>query len=136
MGFALNLLAAVISFVNDVNSVGYPNSFHGILDSLLNPLTALAALCAWSLLTRVEARDDSQLRILRLAYLFFAAQYLLFAVGLNFIFTPIHSIGGFWTTADVWLEFMGALATTFGLFLMARSLVTIAECERPRVNQP
>jgi hypothetical protein len=136
LGFALSLVAAVISFINDVNSVGYPNSFQGILDSLLNPLAAIAALCAWSLLTRLEARDDSQLRILRLAYVFFAAQYFLFAVGYNFIFTPIHSLGGFWTTAGIWLDFVGVLATAFGLFLMARSLVMIAEIERPRVNQP
>jgi hypothetical protein len=136
LGFALNLLAAVISFINDVNSIGFPDSFHGILNEVVNPLTALAALCAWSLLTRLEARDAGQLRILRLAYVFFAAQYFLFAVGYNFLFTPIHSLGGFWITTSEWLAFVGAVATTVGLVLMARSLVTISEIERPRVTQP
>jgi hypothetical protein len=34
------------------------------------------------------------------------------------------------------LEFVGSLTAAFGLFLMSRSLVTITETERPRVNQP
>ena len=128
-------MASVISFVNDVNSVGFPDSFHGIFDSLLSPLTAVAALCAWALLTRFEARDEGQLRILRLAYVAFAVQYILAAASYNFIFTPIHSFGGFWTTTGLWVEFLGALVTSVGLFLMSRSLVTIAEPERPQVNQ-
>ena len=135
LGFTLNLVAAVTSFVNDVTSIGFPDSFHGILNEVINPLAALAAVCAWSLLTRLEARDADQLRTLRLAYAFFAAQYLLFAVGFNFIFTPIHSLGGFWTTLEVWLAFVGAVITAGGLFLMSRSLVTIAETERSHVNQ-
>jgi hypothetical protein len=135
LGFGLNLLAAVISFINDVTSIGFPDSFRGILNEVLNPLGALAAVCAWSLLTRLEARDAGQLRILRFAYVFFAAQYFFFAVGYNFIFAPIHSLGGFWINTTVWLAFVGALVTTFGLILMARSLVTIEEIERPRVDQ-
>jgi len=136
LGFSLTALAFVISFINDVNSIGYNDSLHGTLNSLVGPLSAIAAICAWSLLTRLEVHDEHQLRILRLAYLFFAAELLLIAIGFNFIFTPIRSFGGFWTTTSLWLEFVGSLTAAFGLFLMSRSLVTITETERPRVNQP
>src|SRR5271155_676074 len=115
-GFALSALAAVITFINDLNSVGYPNTFRGIFDSLINPLATIAAVCAWSLLTRLEARDQHQLRTLRLAYLFFAAQYLLFAAGCNFLFAPIHSLG-LWPTMSMWFDFVGVLASACGLFL-------------------
>jgi hypothetical protein len=135
LGFALSALSWVISFINDVNSIGYVNSFHGTLNSLVGPLAGIAAVCAWSLLTRLEAHDEKQLRIMRLAYLFFAAEYLLISIGYNFIFTPIHSFGGFWTTTSLWLEFVGTLTAAIGLFLMSRSLATIAERERPKVIQ-
>jgi drug/metabolite transporter (DMT)-like permease len=135
IGFALSVLASCITFINDYNSLGYPNSFHGIFDSLLNPLATIAALIAWAMLTRLDARDDHQLRILRLAYLFFAAQYLLYAAGYNFIFTPIHTFG-LWPTTYLWLNFAGVLVSAFGFFLMARSLVTVEEIERPMVARP
>jgi hypothetical protein len=136
VGFTLTALSFVVSFINDVNSIGYVSSFHGTLNSLVGPLSAIVAVCAWSFLTRLEVQDENQLRILRLSYVFFAAEYLLIAIGFNFIFTPIHSFGGFWTTASLWLDLLGTLTAAIGLFLMSRSLVTIEEIERPRVNQP
>jgi hypothetical protein len=131
VGFVLAAVANVITFVNSVNSVGFPFTFRAIVDSLVGPLAAVAAVGAWWALTRVEARGGAQLSALRLAYIFFAVEYLLFAIGYNFIFTPIHSFGGFWTTATLWLNFIGALVSAVGLFLMWRTLATSDAEERP-----
>ena len=122
VGFVLAAVANVITFFNSVSSVGFPFTFRGVLDSLIGPLAAIAAVCAWMALTRLETRDNAQADALRHAYLFFAVEYLLFAIGYNFIFTPLHSFGGFWTTASLWLDFLGVLTSAVGLFLLWRFL--------------
>jgi hypothetical protein len=86
---------------------------------------------AWYLLTQLEARDESGLKILRRAYLFFAIEYILFAASFNFIFTPIHYFGAFWVTAALWLDFIGALVAALGLFLTSRSLVASVDVDQP-----
>jgi hypothetical protein len=123
-GFLLVAIADVVTFFNTVSSVGFAFTFRGILDSIVGPLAAIAAVCAWTALTRLEARDGAQLDTLRHAYIFFAIEYVLFAIGYNFIFTPIRSFGGFWTTASLWLNFIGTLVSAVGLFLMWRTLST------------
>lgn len=135
-GFGLSAASTLILFFVDMNSIGYPNSFQSILDPLLPTCSIIAELCAFALLTRFEARDEGQLKILRLVYLFFAAQYLFIVIGYNYLFTPIHSFGSLWNTAGLWIRFVGVVVTACGLFLMSRSLVTITEDERPKVNQP
>jgi hypothetical protein len=136
VGFGLSVVSAVIILFVSINSVGFPNSFRGILYAVLPTLISFAELCAWSLLTRIEARDERQLGILRLAYGFLGAQYLLIAIGFNYLFTPIHSFGGLWNTTGLWFNFVGVLITLCGFFLMSRSLVAVSEDERPKVNQP
>lgn len=133
-GFAISALAGVIAFTNDLTAQGAQYSFHGVLDILVYPLSTIAAACAWSLLTGLSPRDDAQTRTLRRAYLFFAAQYLLFAVEYNFVFTPPRSFGGLWTTAALWFDFVGALLSSLGLFLMYRLLGARSEPERVEVD--
>ncbi|HUZ40506.1 MAG TPA: hypothetical protein VMU68_03835 [Acidimicrobiales bacterium] len=134
-GFLLSAAAGVIAYANEVTSLGYRyGSFGEVVDPLLSPLTTISALCAWVWLTCVVPRDDAQRRILRSVYLFFAIQYLLSAVGFNFIFTPIRSFGGLWITLSLWLEFIGAVVVTFGLFLTFRSLDSPGEVEHPLVD--
>jgi len=132
LGFVLSALAEVISYVFNVTAGGYQfDSFQVVLDPLLGPLTAFAAVAAWWLLTQFEARDDAQLTTLRRAYLFFAIQYVLVAAAYNFIFTPIHNFGSHWVTTALWFDLLGAFVTALGLFLMSRSLITLVETERP-----
>ena len=122
-GFVLGAVGAVISYINEVTSIGAQlTSFRYDVDTLVNPLATIAAVVAWSWLVQLDARDERQCTILRRAFLCLALEYLLFAVGFNFIFTPIHSIGGFWTTLDLWLEFLGSVLVALGLFLYSRSL--------------
>lgn len=120
-GFVMNVMGNVIVFTNDINSLGYRFTFHGILNQSVGPLVAVAAVCAWFTLTRLEVRDAAQSSILRRAYLFFAVQYFIFAVGFNFIFTPFHDFGGFWMTTSLWLYFLGALVASIGLLLLSRA---------------
>jgi hypothetical protein len=125
-GFLLSAAANVVSLCNNISSPGFPWTLRGVVDNAANPLATIVAVCAWATLTRLEVRDSAQIRLLRHAYLYFAIQYLLFAIAYNFIFTPIHSFGGFWTTASLWLLFFGTLFAALGLFLMSRSLATSA----------
>lgn len=128
VGFALSALGAIISYLNDVTSIGGGfGSFREVADELFAILAPIAATVAWWFLTQLEARDASGLKLLRRAYLFFAIQMVLFAAGYNFIFAPIHYFGGVWITTTLWLEFFGALVAALGLFLMSRSLVTLVE---------
>jgi hypothetical protein len=125
-GFLLNAASSVITLSNDISSPGFPWTLRGIVDNAVSPLATIVAVCAWATLTRLDVRDRTHVRILRHAYLFFAIEYLLFAIGYNFIFTPIRSFGGFWTTSGLWLEFVGTVFAALGLFLMSRSLATSA----------
>jgi hypothetical protein len=132
-GFALSAAAGVIAYVDDITSLGYNyGSFSDVVDPLLSPLVTIAALCAWACLTRVVPRDDAQRRMLRATYLFFAIQYFLAAAGYNFIFT-FRSYGGSITTT-LWLEFLGAVVVTLGLFLTFRSLDSLEADEHPFVD--
>lgn len=133
-GFLLSALAGVIVFVNDVTSLGFPFTFRSVLDNLVQPLSTFAAAGAWYLLTQVQVHDETQLALLRRAYLFFAAQYLLVVVGYNFIFTPPHVFGDFWVTSELWVALFGAVVTTFGLFMMYRSLDTSEVMEQTGVS--
>ncbi len=121
LGFVLVAIADVITFVNSVSSIDFPFTLRGIVDALVDPLATIAAVCAWAALTRVEARDGLQANPLRHAYLFFAIEYVMFAIGYNFLYTPIRNYGGFWNTTSLWLEFIGTLVTAVGLFLMWRT---------------
>jgi hypothetical protein len=132
LGFSLNAVGGVASYLDSVTSGGYEfNSFRVIVDPLFPPLAAVATVVAWYLLTQLEARDESGLKILRRAYLFFAIEYILFAASFNFIFTPIHYFGAFWVTAALWLDFIGALVAALGLFLTSRSLVASVDVDQP-----
>jgi hypothetical protein len=132
LGFSLSALASVLSYLVNVTSGGYQfSSFQVVVDPLLSLLTTIAAVIAWYWLTQLDAHDDLGLKILRRAYLFFAIQYLLAAAGYNFIFTPLRAFGGFTITTALWLDFVGALVSALGLFLMSRSLVTLEERARP-----
>jgi hypothetical protein len=132
-GFLLSAAASVITFFNDVTSVGFPWTLRGVLDNTVNPLATIVAVCAWATLARLDVRDGAQIRILRHAYLFFAIEYLLVAIGYNFVFTPIRSFGGFWTTTSLWLSFVGTVFSSLGLFLMSRALATGAGDERSSI---
>lgn len=129
-GFTLSAAAGIISYVDDVSmhAVQFA-SFQDVVNPLIGPLTAIAAVIAWSWLTKVEPRDDAQRKTLRAAYLFFAIQYLLFAAGYNFIFTPPRSFGNSWITTYLWLDFFGAVVATIGLFLTFLSLTPGSQSE-------
>jgi hypothetical protein len=133
-GFVLAAVANVIFFFNSVNSIGSPDTFRGILDLLVDPLGTIAAVCAWTALTRLEVRDGVQRNILRHAYLFFAIEYLIFSVGYNYLFTQRNSFGGFWTTLTLWLEFVGTLITAVGFLLMWRELSRVDRDEQNALN--
>jgi hypothetical protein len=128
VGFALSALGSIVSYLNDITSIGGGfGSGRLVLDELLAILAPIAAAVAWWILSQLEARDSVGLKLLRRAYSFFAVQYLLIAAGYNFVFTPIRYFGGVWITTALWLEFFGPLVAALGLFLMSRSLV--AHCE-------
>jgi hypothetical protein len=133
-GFLLSAAANVVTLCNNISSPGFPWTLRGVVDNTVNPLATIVAVCAWATLTRLDLRDDAHVRLLRHAYLYFAIEYLLFAIGYNFIFTPIRSFGGFWTTASLWLLFVGTVFSALGLFLMSRSLATSAGDERSSVE--
>jgi hypothetical protein len=121
-GFVVAAIAEIILFINSVGAIGFPFTFRGVLDELIGPLATIASLCAWTALTRLEARDGAQLNTLRLVYLFFAIEYFIVSVGYNYLYTQRNDFGGFWTGFTLWLEFLGRLITTVGLFLMWREL--------------
>lgn len=127
LGFALSAVAGVLAYIYDVTSISYQfNSFQDVLDPLIPPLTSIASVIAWLWLTQLDPRDEGQRRILRRAYLFFAIQYVLLSAGYNFIFTPIRSFGGFWITTYLWIFFVGAVVTAFGLFRVSRILSRVS----------
>ena len=125
LGFTVVALSGVISYWQNVSSVSYQfGSFREILIPLLNPLITIVAVAAWWWLSRLEARDDEQLRYLRIAYIAFGVQYFLYAALYVLIVTPLDSQAGSWTTTVLWLDFVGAVVASFGLFLMAKTFFT------------
>jgi hypothetical protein len=130
-GFVLSVVASVVSYVYVVSSGGIQfGSFQSFVNPLLGPLMTVTAVGAWWWLSLMEPLNQSQLITLRRAYLFFAIQYLLLAIGYDIIFTPIRYFG-FWTTLALWIYFVGAIIVSIGLFLMFRSLATLEERARP-----
>jgi hypothetical protein len=125
LGFTVAALSGVIGYWQNVSSAPYQfGSFREILIPLLNPLITIVAVAAWWWLSRLEARDDEQLRYLRIAYIAFGVQYFLYAALYVLIVTPLDSQAGSWTTTVLWLDCVGAVVASFGLFLMARYLFT------------
>lgn len=121
MGFALTALASVIDYFFTITQRGYEfGTFNQIVIPILNPLIMIAALIAWCWLTQLEAGDDRGGTILRWAFLAFAAEYLITAFLYFLVFMPLGTQNGFWLTSSVWLEMVGALVTSVGIFLLAR----------------
>lgn len=129
-GFALTAAAGVIAYFDELSMHAIQfDSFQDAVNPLLSPLMSIAALCAWTWLSNIAPLNGAQRRLLRGAYLFFAIQYVLLAVGFDFIFTPLHEFGNTWITATLWIEFLGALVVAYGLLLMVRSLATSGDVE-------
>jgi hypothetical protein len=123
LGFVVSALSGVISYVQTVTTRGYYfDSFRQIVIPMLEPLTLIAAACAWWWLSMVVANDEPQRMNLQRAYVAFALQYLFVSVLVLFLITPFRSLGGFWLTSVLWLQLVGAFIAALGLFLLSRTL--------------
>ena len=117
-GFAMSVAAELTLYLNelDMNALQF-DSFRDVVTPLMGLATSIAAVIAWTFLTRIVPLDESQRRVLRVAYLFFALDFLLTVLGSNFIFWPIHSFGNTWITAGLWFELIGDAAVAIGFAL-------------------
>lgn len=132
LGFALSALASLIDYFETVTTRGYQfNSLREIVIPVLNPLVMIAVVCAWWWLTGIETIDEAQRTNLRRAFLAFTVQYLFTTVLIVFFITPFRPLGAFWLTGVLWLELLGALVSTLGLFLMSQTLRSRASIDGP-----
>lgn len=123
VGFVVTALSGVVSYVQTVTTRGYYfDSFRQVVIPMLEPLTLIAAACAWWWLSMVVANDEHQRVNLQRAYVAFALQYLLVSVLVVFLITPFRSLGGFWLTTVLWGQLIGAFIAALGLFLLSRTL--------------
>ena len=123
-GFLLVAVAAVVAYVNEFFAFQMDlHSLRGLIGPVLSPLTAIAALWAWWWLSQIEARDDHQRSLLRRAFYGLAAQNLFFFGSWLIILLPLRELGQWLTSAVVWADTIGAVMSSLGFLLLARSFV-------------
>jgi hypothetical protein len=131
-GFAMSVAAQVILYINELSM--HAVQFDNVRDAvtpLIGPLTSVATVIAWTFLTRIVPLSESQRRVLRAMYLFFAFEFLLLVLGSNYVFWPVHSFGNTWITAGIWFELIGDVAVTIGLVLAFRSFAPGVDVDDP-----
>jgi hypothetical protein len=111
-------------------------SFRAVVGNVLSPLLVLAAVLAWWWLVKIQTEDEGQKRVLRIAFLAFALQYLLTSAFYLFVLTPIRSFGDFWETTALWSDLVGAFLSALGLFLFSRLFVDTRHRADPITQSP
>jgi hypothetical protein len=124
VGFALNIVAALVDLINVYGDGLYKHiNFSGMLGLFLDPLVALAATGAWWFLTKVTPESTAQRSLLGKAMYWFGLEIILGVV--ESVNIGLHQSITTWTGSIIWIMAIGGAIEAVGLISLARVLDTM-----------
>jgi hypothetical protein len=134
VGFALNIVAALIDLINVYGDGLYKDiNFSGMFGLFLEPLIALSATGAWWFLTKISPEGTAQRSLLEKAMYWFGLEVTLGVI--ESVNIGVHQSIATWTGSIIWIMAIGGAIEAVGLILLARVFGTMKLNER-EIQEP